>query len=177
MPDEPDPPKPPSQPPGPSTELPQADNQGPSVEFGIASSAFSDGGNIPQDCTCEGSNANVLPGLTLSGVPADTKSVALLISEGGTEETWSAYNIRPSQPLSAAAGTHLPNSPAYRGPCPATGSRTQYTYTAYALSTPSVGFEGSSGVALRQALERDNLASASLSGYYQKGMWAPGAGV
>ncbi len=73
----------------------------------ITSSAFTDGGMIPKDYTCDGSN--VSPALSWSGIPAGTKSLALICDDPdapmGNWVHWVLFNIPPT-----ASGLHAGHS-------------------------------------------------------------------
>ncbi len=65
----------------------------------ITSSAFSSNGNIPMKYTCEGEQ--VSPPLDISGIPAGTKSLAIIVHDpdapmqGGFTH-WVVWNIDPA---------------------------------------------------------------------------------
>src|SRR5579883_1185225 len=63
----------------------------------VTSSVFPEGGMIPQQYTCDG--ANLSPPLSLSGLPAGTASLALLVEDPdaprGTFTHWVAFNLPP----------------------------------------------------------------------------------
>ena len=67
----------------------------------LASSAFSDGGEIPRVCGYE--NGNITPAFTISGVPAEAKSQAIIMDDpdamgavGKVWVHWVIWNIDPT---------------------------------------------------------------------------------
>ena len=110
--------------------------------FALQSSAFAAGRAIPVVYTCDGSNTR--PPLTISGVPQDTKSLAIVMYDpdapGGTFVHWVAWNIPPeTQELPHGSllptimeGTTSYQSVGYQGPCPPSGTH-RYVWRLYAL--------------------------------------------
>src|ERR1043165_6405725 len=92
----------------------------------LSSSAFPNNGAIPAKYTCDG--ANVSPPLTISAVPAGTKSLALTVDDpdapGGSFTHWLTWNIPPSTTTIGEGqriGTEELNGfrkPGYGGPGP-----------------------------------------------------------
>jgi len=107
----------------------------------LSSSAFPNNGAIPAKYTCDG--ANVSPPLTISAVPAGTKSLALTVDDpdapGGSFTHWLTWNIPPSTTTIGEgqhAGTEEPNGfgkSGYGGPCPPSGLH-HYVFTLYAMA-------------------------------------------
>src|SRR5260370_5667752 len=66
----------------------------------ITTTAFQEGGNIPSKFTCDGADAN--PPLRFEGVPAEAKSLALIVDDpdapGGLFTHWLVWNIDPKTP-------------------------------------------------------------------------------
>lgn len=107
----------------------------------LSSPAFANNAAIPAKYTCDG--ANTSPPLTIAGVPANAKSLALTVEDpdapGGTFTHWSAWKIPPST-TSIAEGQHVGteeqngfNKPGYGGPCPPGGLH-HYVFTLYAMA-------------------------------------------
>jgi len=113
-------------------------------EFKIYSSAFKNGGEIPQKYTCDGANVN--PPLKIENVPVNTKSLALVFDDTdaprGTYVHWILWNIHPntkeigenSIPEGAVQGTNDFKKRNYGGPCPP-GRAHRYVFKTYALDT------------------------------------------
>lgn len=112
--------------------------------FEVRSSAFDSGRAIPTNYTCDGADAR--PALSITGVPQDTKSFALVMydpdSPGGTFVHWVAWNISPDMreipegplPAGVMEGTTSFRSVGYQGPCPPSGTH-RYIWRLYALRT------------------------------------------
>ena len=143
----------------------------------ITSPAFSEGQDIPSKFTCDGVNVN--PELQLSGVPASTQSLAIIVddpdSQGGNWSHWLMWNIKPdtvvisenSVPSGAVQGTNDFGEAKYGGPCPGRGKH-HYQYKVYALD---VEFDLTSSAIksdLIKAINGHVLDQAVLVGLYQK---------
>jgi len=144
----------------------------------LHSEAFAAGAEIPRVYTCDGSDS--APPLSWSGVPAGTKSLALIVDDpdapGGTWVHWIVYNLPPAGGKVAAGGAlpkgalHGSNSwkkAAYGGPCPPSG-RHHYSHRLYALDTLLPDLHGPSKATLEQAMQGHVLAQAELVGTYQR---------
>ena len=77
----------------------------------LTSSAFSDGGEIPRECGYK--NGNTTPPLTISGIPAGTKSLSIIMDDpdamgavGKVWVHWIIWNIQPNQNDYASGGRH-----------------------------------------------------------------------
>src|SRR6266487_588322 len=129
------------------------------VTVALTSKAFSEGSSIPRQYTCEGEET--APPLEWSGLPAGTKSLALIVDDPDAPDPkapkttwvhWVLYNIPPSA-TGLAAGippTALPSGTTqglndwkrtgYGGPCPPIG-RHRYFHKLYALDVvlPDLG--------------------------------------
>ena len=106
----------------------------------ITSSAFADNQAIPKRYTCDG--ANVSPPLQFSGVPAEAKSLSLVVTDpdapAGTFTHWTVTQIPPGT-VSIAEGGPLGvegkngfGKVGYGGPCPPGGTH-HYIFTLKAL--------------------------------------------
>ena len=152
----------------------------------LISSAFSTGGNIPVEHTCEG--ADLSPPLSWSGIPAGTKSLALIVDDPDAPDPaaprmtwvhWLLYNRPPAAaglpegvaPAALPAGTREGlndwKRTGYGGPCPPIG-RHRYFHKLYALDTLLPDLERPTKVLLEKALQGHVLAQAELIGTYQK---------
>src|SRR5205085_2509689 len=118
-------------------------------ELKVMSTAFSDGGMIPQQYTCDG--ANMSPPLSWSGLPAKTASLAVVTEDPdapkGVFTHWISFNIPPAEaqmPERVAAERTLQSGArqgsndfgkvGYGGPCPPSGSH-RYVFKVYALDS------------------------------------------
>src|SRR6266852_3867540 len=109
----------------------------------ITTTAFQEGGNIPSKFTCDGADTN--PPLRFEGVPAEAKSLALIVDDpdapGGLFTHWLVWNIDPktteivenSAPVGAVQGTNDFPKKGYGGPCPASGTH-RYYFKVFALA-------------------------------------------
>ncbi len=153
----------------------------------ISSPAFTDHGMMPSRFTCEGED--VSPELVIRGVPADAKSLALIVDDPDAPDPaaprmiwthWVLYNLPPDTttiPEGARPGHGLPASvregrndwgePGYRGPCPPIG-RHRYFFRVYALDTMLSDLRLPTRAKLLQAIEGHVLDQAELVGLYEK---------
>jgi Raf kinase inhibitor-like YbhB/YbcL family protein len=108
----------------------------------ITSSAFQEGGTIPEKFSKNGQNAN--PGLRIEGVPAEAKSLALIVDDPdaprGLFTHWLVWNIDPKTteigendvPKGAVQGTNDFPGQHYDGPQPPSGTH-RYYFKIFAL--------------------------------------------
>ena len=127
---------------------------GDAMAFSLQSSAFDNGGTIPQKFTCDG--ADVSPALTWTDPPAGTKSFALIMDDPdappGTWVHWVIYDIpgdakgleegvEKKETLKNGAqqglvwGVDSFTKVGYFGPCPPPGKPHRYYFKLYALSS------------------------------------------
>lgn len=156
------------------------------MELTLTSPAFGAGGNIPISHTCDGND--VSPPLTWSGIPADAKSLVLIVDDPDAPDPtapqrtwvhWVLYNIPPEAsglaqgvtPRALPAGTRQGlndwQRTGYRGPCPPIG-RHRYFHKLYALDRvlPQSGKLTKS--ALESAMQGHVIAQTELIGLYQR---------
>jgi len=152
----------------------------------LTSSAFKAGGGIPSSYTCEGENLS--PPLAWDGVPAGTKSLALVIDDPDAPDPsapkrvwvhWILYNLpanasglaenadKAGLPAGAARGVNDAKKTSYGGPCPPIG-RHRYFHKLYALDT-MLDLAQPTKAELEAAMQGHVLAQAELIGTYQKG--------
>jgi len=142
------------------------------MTLSVTSPAFTDGGTIPQQYTCDGDD--VSPPLAVRNVPSGAVELALLVEDpdapGGTFVHWVAWGIDPGQPH-IAPGAPTPGSgkngfggTGYRGPYPPAGKPHRYVFTGYALSVRRDLGAGASADALRQAIDGKARATGSPTG-------------
>lgn len=150
--------------------------------FELKSAAFTEGGMIPPLYTCQGKD--ISPPLTWSGVPAGTKSLALICDDPdapiGTWVHWVYYNIPPTltslpeaMPKTekpATGGIHGESSFGdfgYGGPCPPWGTH-RYYFRLYALDTLLNLKPKAEKKDVMKAMEGHILGTAELMGRYKK---------
>lgn len=148
----------------------------------ITSSAFSEEGSIPPHFTCDGDGIN--PPLTFSGVPAEAKSLALIMEDpdvpkdrmpSGLFVHWITWNISPatttlpehSLPTGAMEGLNGSGKPGYTGPCPPDKEH-RYFFRLYALDTLLKLSPLTTKVELEHAFEGHTVATATLMGRYNR---------
>jgi Raf kinase inhibitor-like YbhB/YbcL family protein len=152
----------------------------------LTSSSFSPQGEIPSRHTCEGQD--VSPALSWSGLPAGTRSLALIVDDPDAPDPrapqtrwvhWILYNIPSTAsglpegvgvqdlPAGSANGQNDWQSTGYRGPCPPIG-RHRYFHRLYALDAVLANLGAPTRNALEQAMKGHVLAQAELVGTYQK---------
>jgi Raf kinase inhibitor-like YbhB/YbcL family protein len=149
----------------------------------IQSSAFGAGREIPVRYTGEGEDLS--PPLTWSGVPTDTKSLALIVDDPDAPDPaapkmvwvhWVLFNIPPSVPGLSEGVKSLPSGTGqglndwkrigYGGPLPPIG-RHRYFHKLYALDV-ILELEGNpTKTELLRAMQGHILAQATLLGTYQ----------
>lgn len=152
----------------------------------VTSSAFVDGGPIPVDFTCEGKD--VSPPLHWTGVPAGTKSFAVIVEDPDAPDParperiwvhWIVYDLAGDEPdleredadappNEAQNGTNDWGKKEWGGPCPPVG-RHRYFFRVFALDT-MLGNLGSDSdkAALERAMQGHVLAKGELVGTYEK---------
>jgi Raf kinase inhibitor-like YbhB/YbcL family protein len=147
------------------------------AELSLTSDAFESGQPIPARHTCEG--ADVSPALSWSAPPDLTRSLALVCDDpdapSGTFTHWLAWGIDP------AAGGLTEGEPApvegrndfgstgYRGPCPPRGHGPhRYFFRLHALDTELGLATGAGRDELERAVDGHTLASAEVTGTYER---------
>jgi Raf kinase inhibitor-like YbhB/YbcL family protein len=155
---------------------------GANMAITITSTAFSEGGMIPRDYTCDGKDMS--PPLAWTGVPEGAKSIALICDDPdapmGTWVHWVIFNIPariedlpagipPEQVLENGA-THGINDFrkfGYGGPCPPGGTH-RYYFKVYALDIELAEKPGITKAELLKAMEGHILAEGQLMGTYAR---------
>jgi Raf kinase inhibitor-like YbhB/YbcL family protein len=146
------------------------------MAFTITSSAFTDGGPIPTEYTCDG--ANKPTPLAWSGVPADTAELALVMDDPDARGFvhWVVVGI-PSNASAMGGDAPLPAGAregrrsgglGYTGPCPPSGTH-HYVFTLYALSAPLSVLSAPTADEVRQAASGATRATATITGTYRRG--------
>lgn len=151
----------------------------------LSSPDFSEGQKLPRELTCEGKDTS--PALAWKGVPAGTKSLALIVDDPDAPDPkapkmvwvhWVLYNLPPSSAGLAKGVQRLPDGTlegtndwkrtGYGGPCPPIG-RHRYFHTLYALDAVLPDLKHPTKAKLEAAMQQHILAKAVLMGTYQKG--------
>jgi Raf kinase inhibitor-like YbhB/YbcL family protein len=170
-----------------SSPLPEASAQqsgASTMSFRLTSSAFAAGGEIPTRYTCDGQD--VSPPLAWSGVPANAKSLVLIVDDPDAPDPaapqmtwvhWVLYNIPPSASALPEGAGQLPagtlhgvndwQRAGYGGPCPPIG-RHRYFHKLYALDVVLPDLGRPSKAQLEAQIERHIIGRAELIGVYQK---------
>src|SRR5512139_1643666 len=152
----------------------------------LSSSAFAQNTDIPSQHTCEGSDQS--PPLAWSGVPAGTKSLALIVDDPDAPDPaapkmtwvhWVLYNIPPGAtglpegvkpgelPKGTKEGLNDWKRTGYGGPCPPIG-RHRYFHKLYALDVVLPDLGAAAKVRVEAAMKGHVIAQAELIGTYQK---------
>ena len=152
----------------------------------IKSPSFMQDGVIPARHTCDG--RKVSPALTWVGIPADAKSLALVVDDPDAPDPaspkmtwvhWVLYNISPdaSGLTEGVAAKDLPAGTlqgindwqriAYGGPCPPIGKH-RYFFKLYALNTVLPDMQHPTKAVLEKAMQGHVLARSELIGLYQQ---------
>jgi len=149
----------------------------------LTSTAFRQGAPIPARYTYDATN--VSPPLKWSGVPAEAKSLALIVDDPdapvGTWVHWVLYDLPP---VTAELPEDLPKSQyvaggakqglndfrhlGYGGPSPPRGKPHRYFFKLYALDTLLDLKPGATKQDLERAMEKHVLAEAELMGTFQR---------
>lgn len=143
----------------------------------IKSIAFADGGSIPQTYTCEG--PNVSPPLEFVDVPANAKSLLLLVEDPDADAKpwvhWFVYNIPPdaerfaegSIASGAEQGLCNGNTFGYEGPCPPENEHA-YLFKLYALDKKLDTDPARDRKSALKEIEGHIITQAVLRGKYKK---------
>lgn len=158
---------------------------GEAMALQLTSIAFSAGGHIPQEFTCDGADHS--PPLAWSGAPESTAAFALIMDDpdapAGTWVHWVIYNIpKTNQQLAggqekidrlgtgamqgAAWGVQDFSRVGYHGPCPPPGKAHRYVFKLFALDTVLNLAPKATKNQLLQAMQGHVLAETSLTGLY-----------
>jgi len=148
------------------------------VELILESSVFSTGGEIPRKHGYK--NGNVSPPLLISGLPQETKSLALIMDDpdamaavGKVWVHWIIWNIEPSTtkilegspPSGSVEGKTDFGEIEYGGPAPP-DKRHTYIFKLYALKSKIDLPKGSTKDQLEKSIKDEILAEAILKGTY-----------
>jgi hypothetical protein len=150
----------------------------------LLSGAFGHNQPIPRKYTCDGKD--ISPPLSWSGVPANAKSLVLIVDDPDAPDPaaprmtwvhWVLYNIPPTAsglsegamdlPAGAQQGANDWHRLGYGGPCPPVG-RHRYFHKLYALDNVIHGLSRPPKSAIEMAMRGHVLAQAELIGTYQR---------
>ncbi|MDH4091150.1 MAG: YbhB/YbcL family Raf kinase inhibitor-like protein [Cyclobacteriaceae bacterium] len=140
----------------------------------VSSEAFTQNGTIPVRYACDGDD--VSPPLTINKIPAQAKSLALIVEDpdapGGTWLHWLAWNIPVVKQIGenevpGDQGMNDFGKISYGGPCPPSGTH-RYIFKVYALDDLLDLTEGSSKAELETAMQNHILAHGQLTGVYKR---------
>ena len=140
----------------------------------LTSSAFSHGGEIPQEYGYK--NGNKVPPLTVSGIPEGTKSLALIMDDRDAMEPagkvwvhWVAWNMDPTntelENLDKIEGMTDFGEVGYGGPAPP-DKRHTYVFKLYALDTELDLPDKSTKADVEKAMEGHIIEQTQLTGTY-----------
>lgn len=159
-------------------------NQNTSMALKLTSSAFEEGGVIPQKYTCNGENIN--PPLSIEGAPDGTRTLALIVDDPDIPESikqsrgidsfdhWVVFNIPPAMtdieerknPL-GVVGLNSAGKRGYTGPCPPDREH-RYFFRLYALDTELSLSEDATKVDVLSAMEGHIIEETALMGKYDQ---------
>jgi Raf kinase inhibitor-like YbhB/YbcL family protein len=152
----------------------------------LTSTTFAHQGEIPSRCTCEGKD--LAPALAWTGLPAGTKSLALIVDDPDAPDPaapkrtyvhWVIYNIPPEcaglpegvasagLPAGTREGLNDWKRTGYGGPCPPIG-RHRYFHKLYALDAVLPDLGRPTKAALLDGINGHVLGQAELVGTYIK---------
>jgi Raf kinase inhibitor-like YbhB/YbcL family protein len=148
----------------------------------ITSAAFTEGGMIPKEYTCDG--RDISPPLAWTGVPEGTKSIAIICDDPdapmGTWVHWVLFNLPAAAdglPQDIPGDKVLENGArhgingfrrfGYGGPCPPGGTH-RYYFKLYALDTVLTQEAGITKEELLKSMEGHILAEGQLMGRYAR---------
>lgn len=153
----------------------------------LGSTSFQAGGGIPARHTCDGQD--VSPPLAWSGLPANAKSLVLIVDDPDAPDPaapkmtwvhWVLYNLPPvagglaegvavrDLPPGTRQGLNDWQRTGYGGPCPPIG-RHRYFYKLFALDVLLPDLRQPTKAVLEKSMHGHILAHAELIGHYQRG--------
>ena len=146
--------------------------------FALTSTAFTEGGSIPRQFSCDGENAS--PDLTWADAPEGTEALALIVTDPDARDFvhWIAYDLTgtPSgglptgvsaSPDAPPQGTNSFGKTGYGGPCPPSGTH-RYVFVLHARDT-LLGLSGAPRLdEVESAMAGHVLAQATLTGTYHR---------
>ena len=153
------------------------------MTLNLTSTAFAHEGEIPKIHTCQGQD--VSPPLAWSGVPANAKSLVLIMDDpdapAGTWVHWVLWNLpatthslpqgvpkREQLDDGVREGRNSFEKVGYNGPCPPAGQTHRYFFRLYALDGKLDLAAGASRDQLDAAMKGHVLAHAEYMGTFHK---------
>lgn len=149
----------------------------------ITSGVFTHNSSIPPRYTCDG--ANISPPLAWVNVPANAKSLVLIVDDPDAPDPaapqriwvhWLLYNLPPTStglpehvttlPANTLEGLNDWKRTGYGGPCPPIGHH-RYFHKLYALDVILPNLNQPTKATLEQAMQGHVLMQAELIGLYQ----------
>jgi len=143
----------------------------------VKSSAFGDGGSIPQRHSCKGQNQP--PPLQWTGVPPGTKGVAVVVTDpnatSGVFVHWIVTGL-PTTPVGSLSATLPPGAKVepnsaeqagYTGMCPPADEQHSYMFEVLALSRPVTFAPGTSPIDKVKQLRAATTKSGKLTGTFK----------
>ncbi len=145
----------------------------------LTSSAFTQGGQIPSQFTCDG--VDYSPQLSWKDVPTNTQSFVLTMDDpdapAGTWDHWILYNIPATThelaeniqqlPPGTQIGSNSWRHTSYNGPCPPDREH-RYFFKLYALDAKLNLQNGATKAEVETALHKHLIAKAELMGRYNR---------
>ena len=156
------------------------------MTLSLLSDAFEDGGAIPREYTCEGTDTS--PPLTWSGVPVEARSLVLIVDDPDAPDPeapkmtwvhWVLYNLPPDTsglaggmtaallPAGTREGLNDWQRSGYGGPCPPIG-RHHYFHKLYALATILPDMGQATKAQVEAAMDGHVIAAVQLVGTCRK---------
>ena len=156
------------------------------MALSLTSEAFTAGGEIPPQYTCQGDDSS--PPLRWTGVPDQARSLVLIVDDPDAPDPaaprmtwvhWVLYNLPATAgglpagvtsaelPAGSEEGVNDWQRPGYGGPCPPVG-RHRYFHKLYALDTVLGDLGRPTKQEVEAAMEGHVLARSELIGTYRK---------
>lgn len=166
--------------------LPYANEKVVTIPMTLKSSAFTDQNTIPKVFTCD--DKNISPPLMWSGIPQNSKSLALIVYDPDVPAPflplkiwthWVLYNIPhavtelpqnispENLPQGTLQGRNDWKKTGYNGPCPPFGTH-RYVFKLYALDTVLPSLNQPDRATLEKAMEGHIVTRAQLIGNYKR---------
>lgn len=146
------------------------------INMKLSSPAFENGGEIPEEYTCD--REGISPLLLISDVPHDAKSLALVMEDpdapSGAFIHWLLWNIPPKtttitkgESVIYPQGKTSARKQGYVGPCPLSGSH-HYYLKLYALDIILPLKAGAEKKDLEKMMTGHQITTAQLLGIYKR---------